>query len=190
MQFLPWCLAHSRVPVGRHRWRCHESSFHLEPLGMSMNLSRKLEFLYLSVEWPLEFLFFFSLMISVWYFLVKICEVEAVSYCQHNMKILFQDLSALFIKALGVQEPLIQVSVNHHTHRCTFISLDYNRNHMCLVCSSINTMSVLSARLTCYTFIENFHRAKFCMRGKLCSIIIIIFIFQWRNWRWESFSWN
>ena len=192
MTFLPWCLAHNRASetsgvmdedvmqggsIWSH-WVCQQTC------------PANFEFWHLSVAWPPECYSFYSHVTSVCYFLAKICKDMAASSCQRNIQILSRDLSSLFIKALGVQVPLIEVSMNKHTHTCTFPSLDRGENHVGLVCPYGNATSVLYAKSTCCALIENFRWAKYCMRGKLCSIITIIFVFRWRNWRWESSSWS
>lgn len=102
---------------------------------------------------------------------------KAVSSCQQNIKIPFQDLFALCTKALWVQVPLTQISISSH--------LTYIHSHLCL-CSIImsvpglslhSVISTFCAKSTCYTVIENFHCAKHCMRRKVFSISIIILIF-------------
>lgn len=101
---------------------------------------------------------------------------KAVSSCQQNIKILYQGLFALCPKALCVQVPLTQISMNNH--------LTYIHSHLCewvqlWVCLFVFTQTLYRDPVlrTFATVKENFHLAKLCMKGKVCSIIIIIFMF-------------
>lgn len=62
---------------------------------------------------------------------------KAVSSCQQNIKILYQGLFALCPKALCVQVPLTQISMNNH--------LTYIHSHLC------EYSTVVSAPVCLYT---------------------------------------
>ena len=136
----------------------------------------------------LDFYSFYSNKTSAWYFLAKIWKAKQWVAVNKIWK---------YCAKLSLPCALRQYVSKSHWSRFpwTVISHIYTHTSGCAVqlwvCLFVFTQTLYQDLVlrTFATVKENFHLSKLCMKGKVCSIIIIILIFfQWGNWEWESFT--